>query len=306
MVEEELFSQNFFEEYNLYVEKAGNFPHSLNDVGNMSVNMLCETCGEKRTFLETYKIVNDFMDPDRFGDATFFDLNRNGLRIAKNDYYKMLAYLFRKYQIAFKNINTIFIGFICGSCRSFSRYFLIYCDFKNNYIMKIGQYPPQDIEPPKEISKMFGKENYHFYKDGLILENHGKGIGAFTYYRRIVENSIEKLIEELKDFLSDNNLEEYNEAVDKIKNDKSGSRKIELLIKYMPDTLLINGTNLMEVIYRTLSEGIHSLSDKDCLNKAKSIRICITELTKKIISDKKENRELSESLKNLLKKSTKK
>lgn len=40
------------------------------------------------------------------------------------------------------------------------------------------------------------------YKKGLICESHGYGIGAHAYYRRIVENIVNWLLEQVGDLLA--------------------------------------------------------------------------------------------------------
>ena len=58
---------------------------------------------------------------------------------------------------------------------------------------KVGQSPAWDIVMDKELESLLGDHAY-FYKSGLICESQRYGIGAFAYYRRIVEEVIDELL----------------------------------------------------------------------------------------------------------------
>ena len=60
-------------------------------------------------------------------------------------------------------------------------------------IQKVGQQPRHGKALPKKASKLIGKERNLFFK-GSISENQGMGIGAFSYYRRVIDSQKTKYL----------------------------------------------------------------------------------------------------------------
>jgi hypothetical protein len=114
------------------------------------------------------------------------------------------------------------------------------------------------------------KDNYILYSNGLICETHGFGIGAYGYYRRILELHMHILLRNAE--LEFTNKEELSELIEDTKNSHFASKKIELIKKWTPASLKPGGHNPLALMYEFLSEGIHNMSDKDCLNMAEIIR----------------------------------
>jgi len=59
-------------------------------------------------------------------------------------------------------------------------------------LSKLGQWPAQSIDPPKK-AKLLGKQTEEFYKKGLTSFQHGFGLGALAYFRRVVEDAAPSL-----------------------------------------------------------------------------------------------------------------
>jgi hypothetical protein len=51
--------------------------------------------------------------------------------------------------------------------------------------MKIGQYPPLDRLPEKEVLEYLTDEDKENYKKALTTLSFGYGIGAYAYFRRM-------------------------------------------------------------------------------------------------------------------------
>lgn len=128
---------------------------------------------------------------------------------------------------------------------------------------KIGQYPSiASIENNiiRKYKKILNSDYVEFSK-AIGLFSHGIGIGSFVYLRRIFENLIFETFEtrgtELGVEKPDFNKLRMNE-------------KIALLKDYLPDFLVSNNK-----LYSILSLGIHSLSEKECLNYFESVKVGI-------------------------------
>jgi hypothetical protein len=61
-------------------------------------------------------------------------------------------------------------------------------------IQKIGQLPSIEKTIDKDLKNWLSKTDALLYEKGLRCETNGFGIGAYGYFRRIVENNIEKIL----------------------------------------------------------------------------------------------------------------
>ena len=95
--------------------------------------------------------------------------------------------------------------YTCKNCNQFQKIFTIkykQLDSKKDAktipgtIIKLGEYPPFGDSIPSKVISLVGKERDFFLK-GRRCENQSLGIGAYAYYRRIVENQKDKLIDEI-------------------------------------------------------------------------------------------------------------
>ena len=73
------------------------------------------------------------------------------------------------------------------------------------------------------------------------------------------------------------------------------SEKIRVANLALPPHLKPDGLNPLGKLYQALSEGIHSLSDTECLERAKAIGECLTFLVSELAS-RKEHRARFKSL----------
>jgi len=75
---------------------------------------------------------------------------------------------------------------------------------------------------------------------------------------------------------------------------------IEKVRQAIPQSLLINGHNPLTLLHAALSEGIHELTDEECLNLARSIRVVLIELADRVSTAMKEEAELKSAVSQLL------
>ncbi|MGB7599820.1 MAG: hypothetical protein WBM24_05915 [Candidatus Sulfotelmatobacter sp.] len=127
------------------------------------------------------------------------------------------------------------------------------------------------------------------------------GIGAFSYYRRVVENQKGRIIAEiarvaqklgakpvvLETFRLAEKETQFSKAIDEIKDG-------------IPDVLRIGQHNPLTLLYTALSEGLHEHTDKECLEIAQEIRVVLTELAERLSQALKEEAELQTAVSRLL------
>lgn len=129
---------------------------------------------------------------------------------------------------------------------------------------------------------MIGPDRDLFLK-GRRSELQGLGIGAFGYYRRIVENQKNRLLDEIiKVGKKTNAAPELLQELESAKKETQFSRAIECIKHGLPPTILINGHNPLALLHSALSEGIHAKPDEQCLELATSIREVLFALAEKL------------------------
>jgi hypothetical protein len=91
----------------------------------------------------------------------------------------------------------------------------------------------------------------------------------------------------------DNNSTDSNSvvisAIEELKKQSPMSDKISVANKALPTYLQPDGLNPLGRLYQILSEGVHSLSDSECLERANKIQICLKYLISEL-STRKANR----------------
>lgn len=191
--------------------------------------------------------------------------------------------------------------YLCIHCTSFERTFFIATDSECKWLMKVGQFPAWEIHSDPNIEKMLGK-HADYYKKGLICESQGYGIGAYGYYRRIVEEIIDELLNEISHLLNGDELNTFSEALSKTKKITVTQEKIELVKELLPPILRPGGMNPLSVLHSSLSEGLHAASDEDCMEKAVTIRQVLAFLVNQVSLSKAAAKSFTEGMRKLLEK----
>jgi hypothetical protein len=189
--------------------------------------------------------------------------------------------------------------FTCDGC-SLSKYtFFVEVDVEEERVRKVGQKPAWSINLDRDLEK-FLEDDADFLKKALICESQGYGIAAFSYYRRILENSIGKILQGLRSMLELNNAP--LEEIKKIDNALKGivmDERIKIAKDAVPSHLRPNQMNPLAIIYDTLSAGIHRLSEEQCLENSQHIRVALSYLIKSLTQQNEEQKSFLNSMKSL-------
>jgi uncharacterized small protein (DUF1192 family) len=166
--------------------------------------------------------------------------------------------------------------------------------------IKLGEFPSFGPPIPSRVITLIGPDREIFIR-GRRAENQGLGIGAFAYYRRVVENQKSRLITEIAKVAkrigaTSEELQRFEAAV----NETQFSKAIEYIKSTIPQVLLINGHNPLTLLHSALSEGLHAGTDEDCLELATSIRVVLTELAERISLALKDEAELKQAISKLM------
>jgi hypothetical protein len=167
-------------------------------------------------------------------------------------------------------------------------------------IEKVGQFPKFGKTIPSKASKLLGKERELFFK-GASAENQGMGIGAFSYYRRVLDLQKNKIFQEVIKVLE--MTQGNNKLIQELQDaqiETQFTKAVDKISTALPDSLSIKGHNPLKLLYSALSEGLHSQSDAECLEIAQSIKIVLFELSERLASALNDSDELNEAVKRLV------
>jgi len=199
-----------------------------------------------------------------------------------------------------KVTSTIYpFVFKCHTCSSEYSFF-IEVDIEKCKIKKVGQNPSWlSTNNNKDIDK-FLKDDAVFFKKALACQSQGYGTGAFSYYRKVLENSIEKILNNIRSFIEkeDSSSDKINQ-IDEALKATIMDEKIKIAKDAIPESLKQNGINPLGTIYKTLSIGIHKLSEEECLENCEDIQIALSYLIQKLPQQNEEQKTYIGTLKRL-------
>lgn len=172
-------------------------------------------------------------------------------------------------------------------------------NLSENWMRKVGQIPPWSLRPDKIVSKLVSAHQDN-YRKAVACESHGYGIAAYAYYRRIVEDVIDQLLDSLADLIEATEREKYADAIAETKKQTVAQAKIALVKELLPSALRPNGINPLSILHQSLSEGIHGKTDEECLEFAQHIRETLAFLADQIEAHRESSKRFTESMRALL------
>lgn len=218
------------------------------------IELFCTECGKERVFVSYFDEDNNLKRVKNLFE--FFGPPPSGSHIIT------IGSLQKQESIVDKK-NVFSNDFTCSFNKNHTVHFLFFLE--NNYLQLIGQYPSKAdmaISSNKKYKKVLEEDLFYQLNRADGLFSHGIGIGSYVYLRRIIEVLIEKYhliaLKEQTGWNEDDYLKfKFKE-------------KIKTLHAYLPQFLYDNIN-----IYSILSKGIHELTEQDCLQYYKSIKIAI-------------------------------
>jgi hypothetical protein len=198
-----------------------------------------------------------------------------------------------------------YMTYICSNCQRIKKTFSIAAKVHEDEkpageCYKFGEFPTYGPPVSPKLIKLIGPDREAFLK-GRRCENQGLGVGAFIYYRRVIENQKNRVLSEIikvseKIGADADSIEALRAAI----SETQFSKALYMAKDAMPQSLLINGHSPLRLIHSALSEGIHALTDEDCLELAGSIRVVLGDLSERLSQALKDEAELTNALSKLL------
>jgi len=200
---------------------------------------------------------------------------------------------------------TFYLMYQCSNCQRTRKTFSLAAKLDAEHsatgqVCKFGELPPFGPPTPSRLISLIGPDRDEFL-NGRRCENLGLGVGAFIYYRRVVENQKGRILNEIikvaeKIGPEAGALRTLRDAV----QETQFSKALTMTKDAIPQSLLINGQNPLLLLHGALSEGVDGLSDKECLEIASSVRVLLAELSERLAQALKDEVELSKALSTLM------
>jgi hypothetical protein len=171
------------------------------------------------------------------------------------------------------------LGFMQRSVKHFS---ILYSAHENMTctVAKVGEFPVFRPHVPDAVRSILG-DDWELFIQGRQAEGMGLGIGAFAYYRRVVDSRKNYLIDQLIKVAE--RVGESHEIVSALRSAKTETQFTKAMESVrVPQSVLIDGDNPLTLLYAAISEGLHANSDTECLSSARAVRVLIVELVRRI------------------------
>jgi hypothetical protein len=193
--------------------------------------------------------------------------------------------------------------YLCMGCRKFGRLFFLErrTDSKGDYVRKLGQQPEWEASIPQEFKNRLGEHAVMFQR-GMDCEGTGYGVGAFAYYRRVVEDMIGDLLDRIPALLTDEERVTFAAALERVHQTTVTQAKIELVKDLLPARLRPEGINPLDVLHTELSVGLHGKSDEDCLDDAVAVREALAYLVTELARAEEAGKQFTAGMRKILEK----
>jgi hypothetical protein len=195
-----------------------------------------------------------------------------------------------------------YITYLCSNCRQIRKMYsllVVQKDGGSGECYKFGELPAYGPPTPARLIRLFGEDREIFLK-GRQCENHGLGIGAFVYYRRVVENRKNRILDEIVRVSQKIGAPEHMlKTLEAAKEEIQFKKALASVKDAIPQALLIDGHNPLTMLHTALSDGLHQQNDERCLELAHDIRVVLIELAERMGQALKDEAELNAAIKRL-------
>ena len=203
-----------------------------------------------------------------------------------------------------------FVVYGCSNCSNsiITKDFILKAKLKSETdsyttFTKIYQSPAFGQPIPNRLFHIIGEENRNHFLQARRAIARGLGIGAHSYYRRIVESAKFDLVGSILEVAQATNASPIQiELLKKAQAERQFSKAIEMLqeVNAIPAILLIKGHNPLSLLHDLLSEGIHQLNDGECLDRTQEAEIILCEIAKRMQMAMTEQKEVTAAITSIL------
>lgn len=199
-----------------------------------------------------------------------------------------------------------YLRYMCGNCKEGTKLYAVGLtpkDWRTAEIVKLGEFPPFGPPLSSRLLRFVG-EGAGLLKRGYRSEKDGLGIGAFGYYRRVLDQQRVRIFDRLIEISRVLGAEEVVDDLKRARKETQFKLAIDTIKKSLPQALYIEGHNPLTLLHSALSEGLHELSDDKCLEMAADVRLVLTELAERLDQLSKDDKKLKAAVGRLSQKQT--
>lgn len=180
------------------------------------------------------------------------------------------------------------LHFLCRNCSTGLRRYLIEFEHvgENDARFKVAVHwlsPSAPEDEPDRTRNHLGGNLLEYYRAGREAEAARLGLGAFTYYRRVVEGLKDEIFDKIIQVAEQETT--HAALIEQLKRAKE-HRQFETSFKeikgVLPRRLLIGNMSPISLLNTSLSNGIHAHSDSDCLEIAQDVRMVLGHLLQRL------------------------
>ncbi len=199
--------------------------------------------------------------------------------LASNDIWGLLRFIYK-----------------CRNCKQEQKIYTILAEKVSDdddiaKVQKIGEFPQLRPRVSNQVISLIEPDKELFDK-GLLSETKGLGIGALSYYRRVVDNQWRRLLARIKEAATRQETPApIIQRIEEAEKEDQFRKAVELVKDIIPDTLRIRGHNPISLLYAETSVAIHELTDEECLKMADTIRFILSKLADNIYKVNKDSEE---------------
>ena len=203
-----------------------------------------------------------------------------------------------------KQTKSFFVVFRCRDCQETYKRYSVYAHGSNDgkiILSKYGERPRFGVRVGQKTFEMLRPDS-ELLNRALQAESAGLGIGAYVYYRRILERQkvriFERVIGAAKKLGADaKEIGDLQAGMD----ERQFTRAIEKLSGGPLRAIYMDGHNPLTLLYDEISEGVHAGDDSENLQSAARIRIVLTHLAETLDTILAERKEVEEAVHAMLK-----
>lgn len=199
---------------------------------------------------------------------------------------------------------SCFITYWCRDCGKNSKTYSLMIQYEGDRtfaLLKVGEVPNFGPPTPPRAASLIGEDRELFFK-GRKCENQGLGVGAFAYYRRVIERQKSRIIDEfIRVLRAVSPGDPIIEDLERASRETQFSKSMDAIKHALPSSLSIRGQNPLALLHTALSEGLHALDDDSCLEYAQAIRTILFETAERLTTAMKDDAEVSKAIKLLAK-----
>ena len=134
----------------------------------------------------------------------------------------------------------------------------------------------------------------------MTLRHHGYGLGAHSYFRRLIEDTTNEMLELVATALEETGSDEgLVKQVRAAKEGKAYQDKVKFIADVLPRHLRPGDINPFSLLHDLLSEGLHNLSEEQCIEIVDGMNNVLTYVYKELKAHAKEQKSYVEGLKTL-------